>query len=70
MGPTTGGGTATLFTGSDTIAGKSVANGGTGASAAGATAVGNISGAAPVSCPSGITAGCTVVVLNGIVTHC
>ena len=69
VGPTTGGGTATLFTGSDTIAGKSVANGGTGASAAGATAVGNISGAAPVSCPSGITAG-TVVVLNGIVTHC
>ena len=69
VGPTTGGGTAALFAGSDTIAGKSVANGGTGASAAGATAVGNISGAAPVSCPSGITAG-TVVVLNGIVTHC
>lgn len=46
-----------------------VANGGTGASSAGATAVGNISGGSPVSCPSGVTAA-TVVVVAGIVTHC
>lgn len=66
---------ATLIRGAATDAGDAqttplaVASGGIGAAAAGATAVGNISGATPVSCPSGVTAA-TVVVLNGIVTHC
>ena len=42
--PATGGGTATLFAGSDTIAGKTVANGGTNCSAASGTCLDNITG--------------------------
>lgn len=42
--PATGGGTATLFAGSDTVAGKTVANGGTNCSSASGTCLDNITG--------------------------